>query len=65
MATAAGKKSTKFSVPHSWKHAALKVEEELSTMATQYWAEGAQTEKWHHEQAWMGQIQEVQIRRNK
>ena len=32
-------------------------------MATQYWAEGVWTGKWHHEQeeAWMRQIQEVQM----
>ena len=35
---------------------------ELSTMATQYWAEGVLTGKWLHEQkeGWMRQIQEVQ-----
>ena len=40
----------------------LEVEEELSTMATQYWAEGGQIGKCCHEQkeAWMRQIQEVQ-----
>ena len=33
----------------------LEVEEELSTLATQYRAEGVWTGKWHHEQreAWM------------
>ena len=38
-----------------------KVEEELSTMATQYWAEGVCTRKWSHErkEAWMMQIREV------
>ena len=38
------------------------VEEELSTMATQYWAEGGQIGKCCHEQKkpWMRQIQEVQ-----
>ena len=37
-------------------------EEELSTMATQYWAEGVWTQKWSYEQkeAWMKQIREVQ-----
>ena len=36
--------------------------EELSTMATQYWAEGVWTGKWSYEQkeAWMRQIREVQ-----
>ena len=39
-----------------------KVEEEISTMATQYWAEGVRTGKWSYEQkeAWMMQIREVQ-----
>ena len=41
---------------------ALKFEEELSTLATQYWAGGIWTGKWHLAQgeAWMKQIQEVQ-----
>ena len=41
----------------------LEVEEELSTLATQYWAEGVWTVKRFHEQreAWMKQIQEVQL----
>ena len=32
-------------------------------MATQYWAQGVWTGKWHHEQreAWMRQIEEVQM----
>ena len=40
----------------------IDVEEELSTRATQYWAEGVWTGKWRHErqEAWMSQIQEVQ-----
>ena len=40
----------------------LEVEEELSTMAIQYWAEGVWTSSWSHEQteAWMRQIREVQ-----
>ena len=40
----------------------LEVEEELPTLATQYWAEGVWTEKWYREQgeACMRQIQEVQ-----
>ena len=40
----------------------LEVEEELSTMTTQHWAEGVWTGKWRHEQneAWRRQIQEVQ-----
>ena len=41
----------------------FEVEEELSTMATQYWAEGVWTGRWHHDQkeAWMRQVQEVQM----
>ena len=40
----------------------LEVEDEISTMATQYWAGGVWTGKWSHEQkeAWMTQIREVQ-----
>ena len=40
----------------------LEVEEELSAVAVQYWAEGVWTRKWSHEQkeAWMRQIREVQ-----
>ena len=40
----------------------LGVEEELSTMASQTWAEGAWIGKWHTEkkEAWMSQIFEVQ-----
>ena len=62
VAAAAGKKSTTslalFMEPYG-----LEEEEELSTMATQYWAEGVWTGKWRHEQkeAWIGQIQEVQM----
>ena len=39
----------------------LEAEEELSTVATQRWAEGFWSGKWRHEQkeAWMMQIQEV------
>ena len=61
MAAAAGQKSTTsislFMVLHG-----LEVVEELSTMSTQYWAEGVWTGKWRHEQkeAWRRQIQEVQ-----
>ena len=41
----------------------LEVEEELSTMSTQYWADGVWTGKRRHEQkkAWRRQIQEVQM----
>ena len=39
----------------------LEVEEELSTMATQHWAEEVWTAKWRHEQKkWRRQIQGVQ-----
>ena len=41
----------------------LEVEEEDSTVATQYWAEGVWTGTWRREQkeAWVRQIQEVQM----
>ena len=61
MAAATGKKSTTslslFMVAYGFE-----VEEELSTMATQYWAEGVWTGKWSHElkEAWTRQIREVQ-----
>ena len=60
MAAAAGQKSTT-SLSLFLEACGLEVVEELSTMATQYWAEGAWTGKWHHEEkeAWMRQIQEV------
>ena len=59
---AAGKKSTT-SLSLFMEACGLEVEEELSTMATQYWAEGVWTGKWYHEQreAWIKQIQEVQF----
>ena len=40
----------------------LEVQEELSTLATQYWADGVWTRNWHHEQRepWMKRILEVQ-----
>ena len=62
MAAAAGKKSTT-SLSLFMEAKGLEVEEELSTLATQYWAEGVWTGKWYREQreAWMKQIQEVQI----
>ena len=36
----------------------LEVEEDLSTLATQYWAEGVWTGKWYQErrEAWMKQV---------
>ena len=43
-AAAAGKKSTSLSL--FMEAYGLEVEEELSTMATQYWAEGVWTGKW-------------------
>ena len=61
MAAAAGKNSTTSLFLFMEAHD-LEVEEELSTMATQYWAEGVWTGKWSHElkEAWMRQIREVQ-----
>ena len=61
MAAAAGKKSTTSSSSFM-ELCGLEEEEELSTIATQYWAEGIWTEKWCREQreAWIKQIQEVQ-----
>ena len=62
MAAAAGKKSATSLFLLMETHG-LEVEEELSTMTTQYWAGGVWTGKWHHEQkeAWMRPIQEVQM----
>ena len=48
MAAAAGKKSTT-SLSLFMEAHGFEVEEELSTMATQYWAEGVWTGKWSHE----------------
>ena len=64
MAAAAGKKSTTF-LSLFMESYGLEVEEELSTMATQYWAEGVWTGKWYHasRDAWMKQLQEVQLLR--
>ena len=41
----------------------LGVEEKLSTLATQYWAEGVWPGEWYREQreAWMKQMQGVQL----
>ena len=60
MAAAAGKKSTT-SLSLFMEAYGLEVEEDLSTVAIQYWAEGVWTGKWSHElkEAWMGQIREV------
>ena len=62
MAAAAGKKNTT-SLSLFMEAYGLEVEEDLSTLATQNWAEGVWTRKWHHEQreAWMKQIREVQM----
>ena len=61
MAAAAGKKSTT-SLSLFMEAYGIEVEEQLSTVATQYWAEGVWTGKWSHElkEAWMRQIREVQ-----
>ena len=61
MSAAAVKKSTT-SLSLFMDAYGLEGEEELSTMATLYWAEGVWTGIWRHEQkeAWMRQIQEVQ-----
>ena len=58
MAAAAGEKSTT-----SLSLLVLKHRRNFFTLATQFWAEGVWTGKWHHEQreAWMRQIQEVQM----
>ena len=47
-------KECDFPVVSLWKHTASKYRGELSTMTTQYWAEGVSTGKWRHEQkeAW-------------
>ena len=62
MAAAAGKKSTT-SLSLFMEACGIVVEEELATSATQYWAEGVWTGKWHHEQreASMRQVREVQM----
>ena len=49
MAAAASKKSTT-SLSLFVEACGLEVEEEFSTLATQYWAEGVWTGKWYHEQ---------------
>ena len=62
MEAASGKKSTT-SLSLFMDAYGLEVEEELSTLATQFGAEGVWTGKWHHEQreVWMRQIQEVKM----
>ena len=61
MAAAAGKKSTT-SLSLFMEAYGVKVEEELPTVATQFWAEGVWTGKWRREQkkAWMKHVREVQ-----
>ena len=60
MAAAAGKKSTT-SLSLFMEAFGLEVEEDLSTLATQHWAEGVWTGKWPVEQkaAWMNRAPEV------
>ena len=62
MAAAAGKNRTA-SLSLFMEAYGLEVEEELSTVATQYRAEGVWMEKWYHEQreAWTQQVREVQM----
>ena len=57
MAAAAGQKVYDILVSIDGSILALKLRRNFSTMATQYWAEGVWTRKWHHEQreAWMRQ----------
>ena len=68
MAAAARKNSTTSLSLFKEEHG-LVVEDEISTMATQFWPEGVWTGKWSYEQkeAWMRQIHEVskwkQVRR--
>ena len=61
MAAAAGKKGTT-SLSLFMEAYGLEVEEQLSTTANQFWAEGVWTGKWSHEQkeAWVRQLREVQ-----
>ena len=49
MAAAAGKKNTN-SLSLFMETYGLEVEEELSTLATQYWAERVWTVKWYREE---------------
>ena len=64
MAAAGGKKSGT-SLSLFMEAYGLEVEEELTTLVTQYWAEGVWTRKWYREQreAWMKQIQEGSSRK--
>ena len=63
MAAAAARKKNTTSLSLFMEAFGFEVEEELSTMATQTWEEGAWTGKWHTEQkeAWLNQIREVQM----
>ena len=65
MAAAAGKKKSTASLSLFMEMYGLDVEEELSTLASQYWVEGVWKGTWYREQreAWMNQIQEVRIGR--
>ena len=60
MAAAAGKKRTK-TLSLFMEAYGLEIKEELSTLATQYCAEGVWTGKWNHEhrEAWMKKVREV------
>ena len=62
MVAAAGKKNTASLSLFKEAHG-IEVEEELFTVATQYWTEGVWRGKWYHEQreAWMKQVREVQM----
>ena len=61
MEAASGKKSTT-SLSLFMETYGLEVEEEPSTLATQFGAEGVWSAQWHHErkEAWMRQMHEVQ-----
>ena len=61
MAAAADKKSATL-LSLFMEACGIEVDEELSTMATQYWAEGVWIGKWSYEleEAWIRQIREVQ-----
>ena len=50
LAAAAGKKGHDPLYPFSWSPLVLGVVEDLSTLATQYWAEGVRVGKWPVEQ---------------
>ena len=62
MAAAAEKQSTT-SLSLFMEAYGLEVEEEVSTLATQHWAEGVWTGKWSHErkEAWMSQLRGLNV----